>query len=98
MYLKHRNSWIVRFAFLFAFLGGTFGTSSPAQALPALQSEPCKPGTGWVWTSGSSRPDIAQQAELALKDAGFEVVVAASDFGEHETLVEILKRFPQILQ
>jgi hypothetical protein len=59
-----------------------FGMGSPVQALPAPQSEPCEPGTSWVWTNGSSRPDIAQQAESALKNAGFEAVVAASDFGE----------------
>jgi cell division septation protein DedD len=82
MYLTHQNSRFTRFALLLALLGGMFGTGSPAQALPAPQSESCTPGTGWVWTNGSSRPDIAQQAESALKNAGFDAVVAASDFGE----------------
>src|SRR6185436_5906946 len=42
----------------------------------------CDLDTGWVWTNGPVRPEIAQQAELALKKNGIESTVAAHDFGE----------------
>lgn len=85
MYLTRQSSLIIRFALLLAFLGGTFGVSSPGQALPAPQSDTCEPGTGWVWTRGPSRPDVAQKAELALKKEGIESVVVATDYGEKDS-------------
>jgi len=85
MYLTRQNSLIIRFALLLAFLGGTFGVSSPGQALPAPQPDTCEAGTSWVWASGSSRPDIAQQAELALKKEGVDAAIVASDFGETDS-------------
>jgi len=42
----------------------------------------CDPNTGWLWTRGPSRPEVAQQAELALKNRGIESAVTAADYGE----------------
>jgi len=85
MDLTRRNSLLVRFALLLSFIGGTFGVGSPAQAMPNPQSDPCEAGTGWVWARGPSRPEVAQQAETALRKAGIDAIVAASDFGETDS-------------
>ena len=85
MYPTRQNSLVIRFALLFAFIGATFGAGSPAQALPAPQSDTCEPGTSWVWARGPSRPDIAQKAEVALKKEGLESVVVATDYGEKDS-------------
>ena len=91
MYFTHRDSLLVRFVFLSALLGGLLGTGFAAQALPSssaragLQSDDCEPGTVWVWAQGPARPEIAHQAEAALKKEGFDATVAASDFGEKDS-------------
>src|SRR5690349_4981265 len=85
MDLTCRNSLIIRFVLLLAVIGGTFGMGSPAQALPASQSDACEPNTGWVWTSGSPQPEAAQQAEVTLRKSGIEAAVTAMDYGEKDS-------------
>jgi hypothetical protein len=87
-----RKSCIIRLTLSLVFIGGIFnlGLAKPAWAAsqaPALsfESEACQPNTGWIGTYGSLRPDIAQQAELALSEQGIEATVVANEYGEKDS-------------
>src|SRR5215217_5039781 len=85
MVLTRRNFLIIRCALFFSLIGGTFGVGLPVKGLPARQSDSCKPNTGWTWTRGAARPEVAQQAEAALKNQGMDVTVVATEYGEKDS-------------
>src|SRR5215213_4188263 len=85
MFLNVQKPLIRRVVLILAIVGEVMsggGTAQVSAASSFLQSDTCVPNTGWVWTSGPSRPDIAQQAGLALSNEGLKAVVAANDYGE----------------
>ncbi|HXD12207.1 MAG TPA: hypothetical protein VN653_19210, partial [Anaerolineales bacterium] len=91
MFFKDRKWYVLNYSLILVLLSGMFGTVPTRQVWAApqvqvssssTQPEMCDLDTGWVWTNGPVRPEIAQQAELALKKNGIESTVAAHDFGE----------------
>jgi len=96
MLFKNRKLYVLNLALILALFGGLFGVVQTKQALAAPQaqesfsnvqseSDMCDPNTGWVWTNGPLRPEVAQQAKLALKKDGIESTVIASDYGEKDS-------------
>jgi hypothetical protein len=75
----HRLLPAITALLMLAFAAGlTLG--QPVVAAP--QPVGCIPNSGWTWTSGPSKPEIAAQAQRALGQAGIEVAVEARSFGE----------------
>ena len=74
-------------ALLLALLRAMFGPGlqNTASAGSAPPTDACDPNSGWRWTSGPSRPDLAQQAEQALRQAGLESTVLANEYGEQNS-------------
>jgi len=99
MFFKVRKLFVLHFALILALLSGLFGTvpeqaSAAPQAQvssrnvqPSSESNICDPNSGWVWTYGPLRPDVAQQAELALQKEGIESIIVASEYGEKDSCV-----------
>src|SRR5215207_6774768 len=92
MFLNFQRPLIRRAVLILAIVGEVLSGGGTAQVFaspPAresfLQSETCVPNTGWRWTLGPSRPDLAGQATLALSKDGFEAVVDANDYGEMDS-------------
>src|SRR5687767_11677683 len=94
MVFKFCRSFILYFAITVALLAGLFG-AVPKQASAAPQAQVsllnvqssststiCDPNSGWVWTYGPLRSDVAGQAELALQKEGIESIIVASEYGE----------------
>src|SRR5690606_207576 len=50
--------------------------------LPTATPQPCRPGEGWRWMSGDLLPDVAIQAQRALRENGIAATVSARSFGE----------------
>lgn len=48
---------------------------------PQIQTSECRPGDGWMWTYGSMRPEIANQAQQMLNSMGVNATVTARNFG-----------------
>src|SRR6185295_613933 len=78
MFFKDRKWYVLNFSLILVLLSGLFGIVPTNQVWAAAQgkgsssnirpdSDTCDLDTGWVWTNGPVRPEIAQQAELALK-------------------------------
>ena len=95
MIFKNRKSGFLNLTLVAGIVVGLFGADLTKQALAAPrsqeslfnapESDTCYPGTGWVWARGPLRPDIAQQAELALMKEGIEAIVVATDYGEKDS-------------
>jgi len=51
----------------------------------ASRSQACYPGSGWTWTYGPYRPDVAAKAQQALRESGIETLVEAREFGETDS-------------
>lgn len=45
-------------------------------------SAPCRPGDGWTWARGPSRPDVAASVRHALRQMGVDAIVEARSYGE----------------
>ncbi len=56
-------------------------TRFPAST-PDLEATPCHPGSGWVWTRGPSKPNVAEQVQQALDQIGLKALVEANSYGE----------------
>ena len=87
-----QKSWGARCVLILALMGTLFNTGFPIQALAASssqqsfqQAETCRGDEGWVWALGPSQPEVAHQAEAALRQQGIESVVTATDFGEKDS-------------
>jgi hypothetical protein len=52
---------------------------------PQIQTSECRPGDGWMWTYGSMRPEIANQAQQTLDSIGIDANITARDFGETDS-------------
>ena len=69
-----------------AHLAGAEGISNLVPvATPIPTEEACRPGTGWTWTYGSSRPDLAAQVQQTLSGLGIDSLVEARAFGETDS-------------
>ena len=52
---------------------------------PTPTATTCRPGTGWMWTTGPAKPETASQVQRTLKEMGIEASVAATAFGETDS-------------
>ena len=79
---------------LLAAMYGVFPTSADAQASPApdYAKNNCQPGTGWMWTTGPSEPEIASQAQGELAQQGVGALVEARGYGETDSCGTYLPR------
>ncbi len=55
---------------------------------PSLEDTACHPGSGWTWTSGPSKPEIATQVQRTLSQIGVETLVEARSYGETDSCGE----------
>jgi hypothetical protein len=92
MFFKVRKFFFIRLVLILTLASGVFNTRVAGQALAAppqqqisTDAQECTAGTGWQWPYGPSRPDLAGQAELALKNQGVEATVAANEYGEQDS-------------
>jgi hypothetical protein len=58
---------------------------SSSQSGLRSQSENCSPGSGWMWTSGPSKPDVASQVQQELSRRGIQARVDARSYGETDS-------------
>ncbi len=63
-------------------------TQSIITATPTSTANSCRRGTGWKWTYGPSRPEIASQVQQTLSQIGIDSLVAATAFGEADSCGE----------
>ncbi|MDY6874648.1 MAG: kelch repeat-containing protein [Chloroflexota bacterium] len=59
-------------------------TSFPVST-PSPEVTTCRPGSGWRWTKGPSKPEIAEQVQQTLGQMGIEVLVEANGYGETDS-------------
>ncbi len=92
MFFKEKKSSLVRSILIFIMVFALFDSDPANQVWAAPQTgespsgpQACEPGTAWTWAFGASRPEVAQQAQLALKKDGFDASIAANDFGETDS-------------
>jgi hypothetical protein len=52
---------------------------------PSPETTPCRPGSGWTWTKGPSKPEVAEQVQQALRQMGIEALVEADSYGETDS-------------
>ena len=50
-----------------------------------IEASECHPGSGWMWTIGPSKPEIASQVEQDLSQMGIEALVVANSYGETDS-------------
>lgn len=54
-------------------------------SLPSSDTTPCRPGSGWTWAKGPSKPDVADQVRQAIAQMGIEALVEANSYGEMDS-------------
>lgn len=52
---------------------------------PQIETSECRPGSGWMWTYGAMRPEIANQVQQTLNSIGIDANVTARNFGETDS-------------
>ena len=52
---------------------------------PSPESTPCRPGSGWTWTRGPSKPKVAEQVQQTLGQMGIQALVEANSYGETDS-------------
>ena len=52
---------------------------------PSPETIPCRPGSGWTWTKGPSKPEVAEQVQQTLGQMGIEALVEADSYGETDS-------------
>jgi hypothetical protein len=94
---KDKKNAGFRVALIVALLAAMYGvlpTGASVQASPApnYAKNNCQPGTGWMWTTGPSQPEIASQAQGELAQQGVDALVEARGYGETDSCGTYLPR------
>jgi CARDB protein len=88
----------LRIVLIVMLLAGVFGViparasaetfnalDASSQSDMASQGKDCSPGSGWMWTSGPSKPDVARQVQQELSRKGIQSSVEARGYGETDS-------------
>jgi hypothetical protein len=94
---KQKNASF-RLALIIVLMAGIYGmipggvsaetsteTVLSSQASLSSQEEVCSPNSGWIWTNGPSKPDVARQVQQELSQKGIEARVEARSYGETDS-------------
>ena len=87
MVFQAQNRASVRLALAIVLLTGIYGIA-PVQAsaekalVPISLEKDCDPDGGWMWTDGSSQPEVANQVKQELAQKGVNALVEAKSYGE----------------
>lgn len=67
------------------FVTGTADIMLNLPIIPSPEATPCRPGSGWIWTKGPSKPEIAEHVQQTLGQMGIEALVEADSYGETDS-------------